>query len=135
MTLTTPTPPESECMNFRCTLPAGQVVELGNEGERTSIHVKSAGQTQGTTFTTGRWSKQPRIFETEEGAVVQFEVSDARRYIEVRNGAIASLKTEPDLHHAQEVELEEVGGGSHIHPMEPLRPMEPMKPLKPLEQS
>ncbi len=124
-------------MSYSCELGNGQLLLVENEGDNTSVSLGSDGgsqrQSQGTGFSTGKWSKTPSLFRVGKDFVLRIQTGDGARFVRVRGNEIRQLKEEPDMANAEKLRLKKSDQPVGMKPMEPMKPMAPMKPMKPME--
>ena len=121
-------------MNYECKLENGRHLEIGNEGEQTFVRLISLAQHQGSSFSTGKWSKAPTAFQIGTTVIVGVETGQGARYLEVVENQIRSLDREPDPENATPIELTESKKPSGWKTMERMKPMEPMKPMQSMKE-
>lgn len=116
-------------MAYQGTLSGKQTLILENQGNQTTIRLSGGGQQQSSSLSTGAWSGQPSVYQTDDGAVMEIKMQDASVFYSIKDGQLQSLGSKPDLGNAKAVDLKKVADGSGKSDMEPMKPMKPMKPM------
>ena len=126
-------------MNYQGTLETGEQITIGSHEAQTRVQVQSGDdsqhESQGTSFATGQWKSKPRVFQTENGAVLEIDGEREPISLELKEGRLRRLDEKPQLKDATAVSLKEVDefpNSELLQPMEPMKPMEPLEPLKPM---
>ena len=118
-------------MNYKSKLDSGQEIRLSNHEEQTKISLPSEGHNQSSSFTTGKWAKNPSIYQVGEGFIVKLALEKGTQFVSVKEGGIASLDEKPNLDGAKSLELSE-SDEPETQPIKPMEPMKPMAPMKPM---
>ena len=115
-------------MAYSAMLGSSQQLAIANVGGQTQVSLKmsspSQQQSQSSSFTTGKWSNEPKLFDTGQGFILQIEGARAY-YVLIRQNSISTVESPGDLSSYREVDLR-----SSPEPNPATQPMQPMQPLK-----
>ena len=122
-------------MSYACELGNGQLLLVENDGDNTTVSLGSDGgsqsQSQGTGFSTGKWTKAPALFRLGKDFILRLETGEGAQCLRIRGGQIQTIK-EPDLKSAEKMRLKKSDQAVGMKPMKPMEPMKPMGPMKPM---
>ncbi|MEO1671764.1 MAG: zinc ribbon domain-containing protein [Cyanobacteria bacterium J06631_2] len=117
-------------MAYSAILGASQQLAIANSGRQTQINltISSPGQqqSQSSSFSTGKWTDEPKLFQVGQGFVLVIQAEANSSYISIQHNAIAIVQSSPDLNNCPQVALNPIPDPV----LEPMQPMQPMQPLK-----
>jgi len=117
-------------MAYSAILGGSQQLAIANVGGQTQISLKMSSpgrqQSQSNSFSTGKWSNKPRLFQTGQGFVLQIDGDRSSYYVLIQQNSISTINSPGDLSNEREVDL----NPSTNPNSEPTQPMQPMQPLK-----
>ena len=132
-------------MAYSAILGASQQLAIANLGEQTQISLTTSNpgqqQSQSSSFSTGKWTEEPKLFRVGQGFVLVIEAEANSSYISIGQNSIgqnsisstgftiALVNSSPDLHNCPQVALNVIPDPV-FEPMQPMQSMQPMQPLK-----
>lgn len=84
-------------MAYQGKLQSGQTIILENQGDQTVIRLSGGGQHQSSSVSTSTWKGQPKVYQTEDGAVVEIKTQDASVFYSIKGGQLQSLNKKPNV--------------------------------------
>ena len=116
-------------MSYLAILGDSQQLAIANLGEQTQINLKMSSpgqqQSQGSSFSTGKWLKEPKLFNTGQGFVLQIEGERGSHQILIQQNSISTINSPGDLHNYPQVDLK-----ASADPVPASMQQQPMQPLK-----
>jgi hypothetical protein len=129
-------------MTYKGKLQSSEELLVQNDGKQTRIEVRggdsASHSSQSSSFDSGKWKGTPKLWATEDGAVLQINTEQSSEFFQTAEGGIRYLENAPDLQDAKTVELvesDETVGEVSLDPLPPMKPLEmkPIEPLKPMK--
>ena len=88
-------------MTLKGKLKSGEELLVQNDGEQTRIEVRSGDSashaSQSSSFESGKWKGTPKLWATEDGAVLQIETEQSSEFSQIVEHGIRHLDAVPDL--------------------------------------
>ncbi len=117
-------------MAYQATLNGTQQLTVINQGIQTQITLMTSSsgqqQSQSSSFTTGDWATPPKLFNTEQGFILQIDGDRAQYFIQIQSNSISTINGRPNLQNATPVELQNIAAppsqkAANFEPMQPMR--------------
>lgn len=116
-------------MAYRASLNGTQQLTISNQGIQTKINLTTSSpgqqQSQGNSFTTGNWVKQPQLFRTGENYIVQIESTQGQYFIGITAYGMSTINGIPSTSNAIPVDLESIASDNFTQPKVKFEPMQP----------
>lgn len=114
-------------MAYSVILGDSRQLAIANWGSQTQINlsISTPGQqqSQSSSFRTGKWLSQPKLFQLEQGLVLEINTSENSHYILIQDYSISSIKSPTGLNNYPQIDLT-------VIPDTDSAPMPPIQPLK-----
>jgi hypothetical protein len=114
-------------MAYSVTLNGYGQLAIANLGEQTQINLSMSipgqQQSQSTSFRTGKWLSRPKLFQLEQGFVLEINTSQNSHYILIRHNSISTIKSPTGLNNYPQIDLTAIPDFNSA-------PMPPIQPLK-----
>lgn len=114
-------------MAYSAMLGGSQQLTIANVGGQTQVSLKMSSpgqqQSQSSSFTTGKWSAEPKLFDTRQGFILHIEGDRGSYYVLIQQNSVSTIESPGDLSSYQEVDLT----SSPDPNPESMQPMQPLK--------
>lgn len=117
-------------MGYSAILSDSQQLAIANLGEQTQVNLTMSRpgqqQSQSSSFSTGKWSNEPKLFRTGQEFILQIESDRGLHYVLIQQNSISTVNSPGDLNNYSQVDLT----ASPDSNSESTQSMQPMQPLK-----
>ena len=114
-------------MAYSAILGDSQQLAIANLRMQTQISLTTTSpgqqQSQSSSFSTGKWTAEPKLFQVDRGFVLEIESEQNSFYVLIQQNSVSTIQAPANLNNCPQVDLTEV---SDSNP-EPMQPMQPMK--------
>jgi hypothetical protein len=114
-------------MAYSVTLGSSGQLAIANLGIQTQINLSMSTpgqqQSQSTSFSTGKWLSKPKLFQLEQGFVLEINTSQNSHYILIQDNSISTIKSPPGLNNYPQIDLTAIpdSNSTTMPPMQPLK--------------
>ena len=117
-------------MAYSAILGGSQQLAIANLRMQTQISLTTTSpgqqQSQSSSFTTGKWTAEPKLFQVDQGFVLQIESEQNLSYVLIQQNSVSTIQAPANINNRPQVDLTKVSDSGS----EPMQPMKPMQPLK-----
>ncbi|NJK55163.1 MAG: zinc ribbon domain-containing protein [Pleurocapsa sp. SU_5_0] len=100
---------------------------IANIGKQTqinlSISIPGQQQSQSSSFSTGNWLSKPKLFQLEQGFVLEINTNQNSQYILIQQNSISTIESPPELNRYPQIDLTAIAQESNFEPMQPMQPL------------
>lgn len=100
---------------------------IANIQEQTQINLSMSipgqQQSQSSSFNTGKWLSKPKLFQLEQGFVLEINTNQNSHYILIQQNSISTIESTPELNRYPQIDLTAIAQESNFEPMQPMQPM------------
>ena len=117
-------------MAYLATLGDTQLAIANKSGQtQITLMISSPGQqqSQSSSFTTGEWSDRAKLFNLQQGFVLQINTSQGSYYVGIQHQRISKIEPPSDLHNYPLMDWKELPDDNSTMDFQPISPMQPMK--------
>lgn len=100
------------------------IANLGTQTQiNLSISTPGQQQSQSTSFSTGKWLSKPKLFQLEQGFVLEINTSQNSHYILIQDHSISTIKSPAGLNNYPQIDLTAIpdSNSATIPPIQPLK--------------
>lgn len=100
------------------------IANLGTQTQiNLSISTPGQQQSQSTSFSTGKWLSKPKLFQLEQGFVLEINTSQNSHYILIQDHSISSIKSPAGLNNYPQIDLTAIpdSNSATMPPIQPLK--------------
>lgn len=100
---------------------------IANLGTQTQINLSMSTprqqQSQSTSFSTGKWLSKPKLFQLEQGFVLEINTSQNSHYILIQDNSISTIKSPAGLNNYPQIDLTAIPdfNSATMPPIQPLK--------------
>jgi zinc-ribbon domain len=113
-------------MAYSVILGDSRQLAIANLGTQTQINLSMSTprqqQSQSTSFSTGKWLSKPKLFQLEQGFVLEINTSQNSHYILIQDNSISTIKPPAGLNNYPQIDLTAIPD-SNSAPMPPIQPL------------
>ena len=114
-------------MAYSAILGGSQQLAIANLGMQTQISLTKTSlgqqQSQSSSFTTGKWTTEPQLFQVDRGFVLQVESEQNSYYVLIQQNSVSTIQPPANLNNYPQVDLTAIPDSNS----EPMQPMQPLK--------
>ena len=116
-------------MAYSATLGDDRQLAIANLAMQTQITLSMSRpgqqQSQSSSFTTGKWLGEPKLFKVGQGFVLQIDTEQDSHYILIQQNSISTIQSPGELHNYPQIDLKVIADSDS----EPTQAMPSMPPL------
>jgi ribosomal protein L32 len=114
-------------MAYSVTLDGSRQLAITNLGTQTQINLSMSTpeqqQSQSSSFSTGKWLSEPKLYQLEQGFVLEINTSQNSHYILIQDNSISTIKSPTGLNNYPQIDLTAIADSNSAQ-------MPPIQPLK-----
>jgi ribosomal protein L32 len=113
-------------MAYSVILGDSRQLAIANLGTQTQINLSMSTpgqqQSQSSSFSTGKWLSEPKLYQLEQGFVLEINTSQNSHYILIQDNSISTIKSPTGLNNYPQIDLTAIAD-SNSAPMPPIQPL------------
>jgi hypothetical protein len=114
-------------MAYSATLGGDQQLAIANLAMQTQITLTMSRpgqqQSQSSSFSTGKWLGEPKLFKVGQGFVLQIDTEQDSHYVLIQQNSISTIQSPAELNNYPQIDLKVIPD-SDSEPMQPMQPLD-----------